>query len=79
MGPVVGALLLTFMRDFLSTVLIHVYPILVGVILIVSIVFFPKGIVGSIRAWRRARRLQEAPASEAAPVWVGTPREVGGE
>jgi branched-chain amino acid transport system permease protein len=55
-GPVVGALLLTFLRDFLSTVLIRVYPILVGVILIVSITFFPKGIVGSIQAWRRLRR-----------------------
>ncbi|MEE9146468.1 MAG: branched-chain amino acid ABC transporter permease [Candidatus Tectomicrobia bacterium] len=78
-GPVLGALLLTFLRDFLSTALIHVYPILVGVILIVSIVFFPKGIVGSIRAWRRARRLEGAPASEAAPAWAGVPREVGGE
>jgi branched-chain amino acid transport system permease protein len=55
-GPVLGALLLTFLRDFLSTVLIRIYPILVGIILIVSITFFPKGIVGSIRAWQRTRR-----------------------
>jgi ABC-type branched-subunit amino acid transport system ATPase component/ABC-type branched-subunit amino acid transport system permease subunit len=54
-GPVLGTLLLVFLRDFLSTVLIHVYPILVGAILIVSITFFPKGIVGSVRAWRRGR------------------------
>ncbi len=54
-GPVVGALLLTFLRDFLSTVLISVYPIVVGVILIVSITFFPRGIVGAARAWGRAR------------------------
>lgn len=55
-GPVLGALVLTFLRDFLSTVLISVYPILVGAILIVSITFFPKGIVGAVRAWQRARR-----------------------
>lgn len=78
-GPVLGALLLTFARDFLSTVLIHVYPILVGVILIVSITFFPKGIVGSLRAWQRARRLAAAPAPAAAPVLSGRAREVMGE
>jgi branched-chain amino acid transport system permease protein len=55
-GPVVGALLLVFLRDFLSTVLIHVYPILVGAMLIVSIIFFPRGIVGSLQARQRARR-----------------------
>src|SRR5215831_15281929 len=55
-GPVLGAFILVFLRDFLSTVLIRVYPIVVGAILIVSIIFFPKGIVGSIRARRRARR-----------------------
>ncbi|MGH7332139.1 MAG: branched-chain amino acid ABC transporter permease [Candidatus Rokuibacteriota bacterium] len=59
-GPVLGTLLLVFLRDFLSTVLIHVYPILVGAILIVSIIFFPKGIVGSIHAWRRSRRRTQA-------------------
>jgi ABC-type branched-subunit amino acid transport system ATPase component/ABC-type branched-subunit amino acid transport system permease subunit len=55
-GPVLGTLVLVFLRDFLSTILIHVYPILVGAILIVSITFFPKGIVGSVTAWRRSRR-----------------------
>jgi branched-chain amino acid transport system permease protein len=66
-GPVVGALLLTFLRDFLSSILIHVYPILVGAVLIVSIVFFPKGIVGSMRAWQRARRRAIAPTPAARP------------
>ena len=78
-GPVLGALILTFMEDFLSTVLIDVYPILVGLILIVSIVFFPKGIVGSIRALQRARR-QAAPLAPPAPtVFSGAPREVADE
>jgi branched-chain amino acid transport system permease protein len=77
-GPVVGALLLTFLRDFLSTVLIHVYPILVGAILISSIIFFPKGIVGSIRAWQRARRQVSVVASAAQPALPVTPREAMG-
>ena len=78
-GPVLGALILTFMRDFLSTVLIHVYPILVGAILIVSMIFFPKGIVGSLRAWQRARRLAQAPPPETSPVLSGGPRQVVSE
>ena len=66
-GPVLGTLLLVFLRDFLSTVLIHVYPILVGAILIVSITFFPKGIVGSLQAWERRRRRTAVP-KRAAPL-----------
>jgi branched-chain amino acid transport system permease protein len=66
-GPVLGTLLLVFLRDFLSTVLIHVYPILVGAILIVSITFFPKGIVGSVRAWQRGRRRAAVATSSAPP------------
>jgi hypothetical protein len=70
-----GALLLTFLRDFLSSVLIHVYPILVGAVLIISIIFFPKGIVGSIRAWQRGRALAAAPAPRAPPALSAMSRE----
>jgi branched-chain amino acid transport system permease protein len=66
-GPMIGALVLVFLRDFLSTILVHVYPILVGAILIVSIIFFPRGIVGSIRARLRARRRAAAPVVTAVP------------
>ena len=75
-GPVLGAFLLTFLRDFLSTALIHVYPILVGGILIVSIIFFPKGIVGSLRVWMRARRRATALVPVAPPVFSGAPPQV---
>jgi len=74
-GPVLGTLLLVFLRDFLSTVLISVYPILVGAILIVSITFFPKGIVGSALAWRRGRFRAAAPATAAPPVLFDDSRE----
>ncbi len=78
-GPVLGALLLTFLRDFLSTILIHVYPILVGCILIGSIIFFPKGIIGSLRTWQRARRRAVALAPATQPTLSGTPREAVSE
>ncbi len=74
-GPVLGTLLLVFLRDFLSTVLISVYPILVGAILIVSITFFPKGIVGSVLAWRRGRVRAAAPATSTPRVLLDDSRE----
>jgi len=58
--------------------LIHVYPILVGAILISSIIFFPKGIVGSIRAWQRARRQAVVLASAVPAALPATPREAMG-
>src|SRR5262249_38632161 len=66
-GPVLGTVVLVFLRDFLSTVLIHIYPFLVGAILIVSITFCPKGIVGSVRGWQRSRRPAPAPTLTAPP------------
>jgi ABC-type branched-subunit amino acid transport system ATPase component/ABC-type branched-subunit amino acid transport system permease subunit len=77
-GPVLGTLLLVFLRDFLSTVLIHVYPILVGAILIVSITFFPKGIVGSLQAWERSRRRAAVPTRATPLLSRQNPREVVG-
>jgi branched-chain amino acid transport system permease protein len=48
-GPMLGALVLTVLRDLLSSVFMTVYPILVGLILIVAIIFFPKGIMGFVQ------------------------------
>jgi branched-chain amino acid transport system permease protein len=45
-GPFVGALVLVFGEDLLSTWLVKVYPMLVGLILITVILVAPKGIVG---------------------------------
>lgn len=54
-GPMVGAALLILIREELSIYWEH-YLILVGVIVILVVTFAPKGIVGSILAWRAARR-----------------------
>lgn len=55
-GPVVGAAVLTVLREELSTVWEH-YLIVVGVIVILVVTFVPKGILGSIAAWRASRRV----------------------
>jgi branched-chain amino acid transport system permease protein len=54
-GPLIGAAVLTILREELSTVWEH-YLIVVGVIVILVVIFAPKGILGSIAAWRVARR-----------------------
>ena len=55
LGPLVGAAALTILREELSTVWEH-YLILVGAIVILVVTFAPRGILGSIAAWRAARR-----------------------
>jgi branched-chain amino acid transport system permease protein len=48
-GPVIGTALLIYLREGLSSYLIHVYPIIVGVVIIGTIVYFPRGIVGAVK------------------------------
>jgi branched-chain amino acid transport system permease protein len=54
-GPVIGAAVLITIREELSLYWEH-YLILVGIIVILVVTFAPKGIVGSLNAWRAARR-----------------------
>ena len=68
-GPVVGAAVLTILREELSTVWEH-YLIVVGVIVILMVIFAPKGILGSIAAWRAGRRA--APGARDAADGEGT-------
>jgi branched-chain amino acid transport system permease protein len=69
LGPIVGAAALTILREELSTVWEH-YLIVVGVIVILMVTFAPKGILGSIAAWRAARRA--VPGDPAAADGKGT-------
>ncbi len=68
-GPVLGAAVLTILREELSTVWEH-YLIVVGAIVILMVTFAPKGILGSFAAWRAARRT--APGDPVASDWKGT-------
>ncbi len=48
-GPIIGTALLLYLREGLSSYLIHVYPIIVGTIIIATIIFFPGGLAGAIK------------------------------
>ena len=51
-GPFVGAGLLIFGEDLLSSWLVKIYPIFMGLVLIIVILMAPKGIVGYLkRRW----------------------------
>lgn len=55
-GPVLGAATLTVLEEWLSSDFIEIYPILLGGILILTIVFLPRGMVGGIQlAYRWAK------------------------
>lgn len=49
-GPVVATAMLIYLRDGLSSYFIDVYPIIVGVIIIGTIVYFPRGLAGGVKA-----------------------------
>ena len=59
-GPIVGAALLIIIREELSMYWEH-YLMLVGLIVILMVTFAPKGVVGSVKAWRADKR--NAPAT----------------
>jgi branched-chain amino acid transport system permease protein len=50
-GALLGTALLIYLREGLSSYLIQVYPIVVGLIIIATIIFFPRGLAGGIRTW----------------------------
>jgi len=54
-GPIVGSVLLTGLRSVVSGYTEH-HLIVIGVIFMVSVMFFPKGIVGYLRDWLERRR-----------------------
>jgi branched-chain amino acid transport system permease protein len=62
LGPVVGTALLMLLQEWLKDVWRYGYPLLVGLLLILAVLFFPRGIVGTLqehwRQWRAHRILQ---------------------
>ncbi|MGH7312357.1 MAG: branched-chain amino acid ABC transporter permease [Candidatus Rokuibacteriota bacterium] len=61
LGPVVGAALLILIREELSIYWEH-YLILVGALVILAVTFAPRGLVGTVKAWRATRRAASPPA-----------------
>jgi len=65
-GPILGASLLIWGREVLSSYLIDIYPILVGSIMIVSVIFLRGGLAGAFQQIRDACAARRAPAPDAA-------------
>lgn len=51
-GPILGATVLTYLEEVLITKFPYYYMLLFGIILIVSILYLPNGLVGLIQKWR---------------------------
>ena len=52
-GPILGAAIFTYLEEFLITEFPYYYMLLFGIVLIVVILFIPKGLVGLIEKWRK--------------------------
>lgn len=67
-GPAVGAVLYILVSEFFRVWVKSGHLIFFGVLIIVIIIFFPQGIIGTINQWRSGRRQRRAavPRQEAA-------------
>lgn len=57
-APVLGATIFAVLEEFLTTKFPYYYMLLFGLIMIVVILFMPRGLEGVIEKWRRTRRKQ---------------------
>ena len=52
-GPIIGSAIFSYMEEFLLTKFPELYMLIFGLILVVSIMYLPDGLVGLIQKWRR--------------------------
>jgi branched-chain amino acid transport system permease protein len=50
-GPVIGAIIFSYLQEFLITRFSELYMLIFGVVLVVAILYMPDGIVGLIQKW----------------------------
>lgn len=73
-GALFGAMLITFLKSFIGSLTEH-HHIFIGLIFMASILFLPRGIIGSVKPpLERALRRREARAEAAAPAAKGALR-----
>jgi branched-chain amino acid transport system permease protein len=65
-GPAVGAVLYILVSELFRVWVKTGHLIFFGVLIVVIIIFFPQGIVGTIHQWRAGRRQRRAPADRQA-------------
>ena len=60
-GPVIGAIIFTYLQEILITRFSELYMLIFGVILVVTILYLPNGLVGLVqRLWKRSSGGQHA-------------------
>jgi branched-chain amino acid transport system permease protein len=65
-GPIVGTILLGFLRSLVGSELGEYHIIIVGVIFILAVIFFPRGLVGYLRSYLDARKQRKEDPSHGA-------------
>lgn len=55
-GPVIGAVLFQFFKEFFWTYFLGWQYVMLGFLIVISIVFFPNGVVGFWRQWRENKK-----------------------
>jgi branched-chain amino acid transport system permease protein len=62
-GPVIGAVIFTYLGEFLLTRLPDLYMLIFGLVLILAILFLPNGVLGLLqKGWSKIRGRPRAPA-----------------
>jgi branched-chain amino acid transport system permease protein len=62
-GPVIGAIIFTYLQEVLITRFSELYMLIFGIILVVAILYMPNGLIGVIqKLWARGFRRQHADA-----------------
>lgn len=60
-GPVIGAIIFTYLEELLITRLPELYMLIFGIMLVVAILYLPNGLVGLIKKlWKRISRRKHA-------------------
>ena len=65
-GPAVGAVIYILMSEVFRVWVKRGHLVFFGILIIVIIIWFPNGIVGTLNEWRARRKAQVSPAPEAA-------------
>ena len=60
-GPIIGAIIFSYLQEILITKFAELYMLIFGIILVISILYLPNGIVGLIqRLWQKLERRRYA-------------------
>ena len=51
-GPVLGAVIFAYLEETLITKFPYYYMLMFGIILVVSVLYLPNGLIGLIQKWR---------------------------